>query len=59
MLSDYARKNNIDVINLLPSIVGTDGFLKPGMTWDGIHFNAEAYKIWAREVENILRRNRI
>lgn len=54
LLSDYARKNNIDIINLLPSIATKDGYLNPAMSWDGVHFKAEAYRIWAREVERVL-----
>lgn len=54
LLYDYAKKNNIDFIDLNSLTAGKDGFLKPELTWDGIHFKAEAYKIWAREVEKIL-----
>ncbi len=56
LLSEYARNNNIDVIDLLPSIATRDGYLKPELTWDGVHFKADAYRIWVREVENILRK---
>jgi len=56
LLSDYAKRNNIDVINLLPSIATKDGYLNPELTWDGVHFKPEAYRIWAREVERILRK---
>jgi lysophospholipase L1-like esterase len=56
MLSDYAVNNKIEVINLLPSIATRDGYLRPELSWDGVHFKAEAYRIWAREVERILRK---
>lgn len=56
LLSSYAERNKIDVINLLPLIAKKDGYLNPDLTWDGIHFKPEAYKIWANEVENILRK---
>ncbi len=56
MLSDYAASNKIEVINLLPSIATRDGYLKPDLSWDGVHFKAEAYRIWAREVERVLRK---
>ena len=59
LLSDYAGRNGIDVINLLPSIATKDGYLKPELTWDGVHFKPEAYKIWAREVENVLRKHKM
>ena len=54
MLFDYARKNAIDFIDLNSLISGKDGYLKPELTWDGIHFRAETYKIWSHEVEKIL-----
>ncbi len=54
LLSDYAKMNNIDYIDVNALTAGKDGFLKPELTWDGIHFKAEAYKIWAREVEKVL-----
>lgn len=56
MLSDYAVNNKIEVINLLPSIATRDGYLRPELSWDGVHFKAEAYRIWAREVERVLRK---
>lgn len=56
MLVNYAKENNIDVINLIPSIATPDGYLKQELTWDGVHFKAGAYKIWAREVERVLRK---
>lgn len=54
LLSDYAKKNNIDYIDLNSKTSTKDRFLRPELTWDGIHFNAEGYRIWAREVERIL-----
>jgi len=54
LLSDYAKRNNIDYIDVNSLTSGKDGFLRPGMTWDGIHFKAEGFRIWAREVEKIL-----
>lgn len=54
LLSDYARKNNLDYIDINTPTAGKDGFLRPELTWDGIHFKADAYRIWAREVEKVL-----
>ena len=54
LLFDYAKKNNLDYIDLNSLTAGKDGFLRPELTWDGIHFKADAYRIWAREVEKIL-----
>lgn len=54
LLSDYARKNNLSYIDLNSLTAGKDGFIRPELTWDGIHFKAEGYRIWAREVEKVL-----
>ncbi len=53
MLSDYAKKNSIDYIDII-SQLSRNGYLKDEVTWDGIHFKADAYKVWAREVEKVL-----
>lgn len=54
LLSDYAVKNNIDYIDLNSKMSTKDNFLRPELTWDGVHLNAEGYRIWAREVERVL-----
>lgn len=59
LLSDYARKNNIDFIDLNSRMSTRDNFLRPELTWDGVHLNAEGYKIWVREVEKILKKYKL
>jgi len=59
LLSDYAKKNNIEFINLNSRLTSIDGFLRTEFTWDGIHFKAAAYKIWAEEVDKILRKYKL
>jgi lysophospholipase L1-like esterase len=59
LLSDYAKKNNIDYIDVNALTAGKDGFLRPELTWDGIHFKADAYKLWAREVDKILVKHKL
>jgi len=54
LLYEYAKKNNIDYIDINSKLSTSDKFLRPDVTWDGIHLNAEGYKIWAEEVEKIL-----
>lgn len=54
LLFDYAKKNNIDYIDINSKLSTPDKFLRPELTWDGIHLKAEAYKIWAEEIEKIL-----
>lgn len=58
LLVDYAKANKIDYIDLLPSI-SRSGFLKDEYTWDGIHFNAQPYRIWAREIEKVLQKYKL
>ncbi len=59
LLSDYAKRNNIDYIDLVSKIATKDGFMRPELTIDGIHFKAQAFKIWAEEVESVLAKHRI
>ncbi len=59
LLADYAKKNNIDFINLNTRFLTIDGFLRSEFTWDGIHFKAAAYKIWAEEVDKVLRKYKL
>jgi len=45
-LENYAKENSIEYINL-NAILCPEGFLKAEYTYDGLHLNAEGYKIWA------------
>lgn len=54
LLLEYARKNNLDFIDITSKLATSDKFLRPELTWDGIHLNAEGYKLWAEEVEKVL-----
>jgi lysophospholipase L1-like esterase len=59
LLADYAKKNNIDNINLNARLTAADGLLRSEYTWDGIHFKAAAYRIWAEEVDKVLRKYKL
>ena len=59
MLADYAKKNNIDYIEINSKLITSDNYLRPELTWDGLHFRAAAYKIWADEVDKILRKYKL
>lgn len=59
LLLDYAHKNNIDYIDLNSRMSTRDNFLRPELTWDGVHLNSEGYKIWVREVEKILKKYKL
>lgn len=55
LLQDYAKKNFIDYIDLNKKM-STKNILNANITVDGIHLNAEGYKMWAIEIEKILRK---
>jgi lysophospholipase L1-like esterase len=59
LLSDYARKNNIDYVDINSLTATKDGFLNPDLTYDGIHFKAEAFKIWGHEIDKVLIKHRL
>lgn len=56
LLIDFAKHNNIDYIDINSKMSTLDNYLRPELSWDGVHLNAEGYKIWAREVEKVLKK---
>ena len=56
LLSDYAKRNNIDYIDLNSKMSTKDNFLRPELTWDGVHLNSAGYRIWVKEVEIVLKK---
>lgn len=56
LLKEFAAQNNIEFIDL-NSLLSQGNFLNNEFTLDGIHLNANAYKIWALEIEKILLKN--
>lgn len=58
LLKSYAQKNGIDFIDMNKK-VASGNFLKNDVTHDGIHFNAKGYKIWAKEVDKVLKKYRM
>ena len=55
MLRNYASKNKIEFMDL-NKLMTRNNFLRSELTYDGIHLNAAGYKIWGREVEEVLRK---
>ncbi len=45
-IEEFAEKNNIEYIDLNKSLC-PEGFLKDAYTYDGLHLNAQGYKIWS------------
>lgn len=55
LLLEYAKKNEIDYIDLNKKL-SIDNFLKEEVTTDGVHLNRFGYKLWAEQIEDILRK---
>ena len=53
LLRKYAKENNIEFLEL-NSKLSKNGFLISTYTYDQIHLNAKGYKIWAKEIDEIL-----
>lgn len=51
----YCQKNDIEYLDLNPYLSDSTG-LKPAFAKDKTHLNTAAYKIWADEVANVLKR---
>ena len=49
-LEKYAKENNITFINLNP-IFAPNKVLKKEFTFDDLHLNGTAYKLWAQEIK--------
>lgn len=58
LLTKYCKDNNIELIDINPQITIND-FLKPELTYDGLHLNAYGYKIWIKEIEKCLKRHHL
>ncbi|MGD9706502.1 MAG: GDSL-type esterase/lipase family protein [Candidatus Delongbacteria bacterium] len=52
-LEQYAKKNSIEYIDL-NLIMCPEGFLKSEYTYDGLHLNADGYKIWSSSLKEYL-----
>lgn len=50
MLREYCMKNKIEFMDLASKLC-KDSFLRDENTHDGLHLNANGYKIWGQEVE--------
>ncbi len=55
MLSEYARNNGIEFVDL-NARMSVDKYLKNELTHDGLHLNANGYKIWGQEFEKIIKK---
>ena len=50
-LYDLAAEKNCRYLDVCSALIGDDGYLPSGSTWDGIHFQPSGYKTW----ENYMR----
>jgi lysophospholipase L1-like esterase len=55
MLSEYAKNNGIEFVDLNAKM-SADKFLKNELTHDGLHLNANGYKIWGQEFERVIKK---
>ena len=54
-LASYCKSNSIEFIDLNAKI-SKERFLRDEVTHDGLHLNANGYKIWGEELDKVLRR---
>lgn len=59
MLVDFAKKNNIMVIDMNKTFSGENNVLKDEFTTDGVHLSDVAYKAWAEQIEIVLNKSGI
>lgn len=53
LLQQYAEKNNIEFIDL-NKYLSRDETLIGRYTYDGVHLNAQGFRVWSREVDRVL-----
>jgi lysophospholipase L1-like esterase len=53
LLVDYAKSRSIEYLDV-NTLVSADGYLRPELTCDGIHLNADGYALWLPLVERVL-----
>lgn len=58
LIAKYCKENKIALIDINPQITIND-FLKPELTYDGLHLNAYGYKLWIPEIEKCLNKLKI
>lgn len=54
-LIQYSKKKDLDYIDLNQKL-STDDILNDIYTYDGVHLNGSAYKIWDQEIKTILKK---
>ena len=55
LLCEYSKEIKIDFLDLNLRL-SRDGILIEKYTHDGVHLNAEGYRIWGKEVDNVLKK---
>jgi lysophospholipase L1-like esterase len=47
LIEKFAKKNElVDFIDISPTLLGKDGKPRPELFADGLHLNADGYKLW-------------
>jgi lysophospholipase L1-like esterase len=47
---DLAESMNVDYIDMVEAFAAPDGTLRSNLTYDGLHFNEEGYRVWAAQL---------
>lgn len=55
LLENYCKNQKIEFIDLNKQLA-KDKVLQNEYTWDGLHINSKAYRIWGDEVEKVLKK---
>ena len=58
MLAEFGKQHSIEFLNI-NSLVSKNGFLQDGLTYDGMHLNANGYALWTPEVERMLTKHEL
>jgi lysophospholipase L1-like esterase len=55
LLKDYAKRNGIEFIDLNKRMA-VNNFIRKELTYDSLHLNGKGYKIWADEIDKVLKK---
>lgn len=53
-LKAMAEKNGFTYVDIYSLFAGKDGYIKPELTVDGVHFTPLGYEIWTRKINELI-----
>lgn len=54
LIARLADGKSVRYVNINDQLLGSDGRLRPGMAYDGLHLTPQAYQVWADALKPIL-----